>query len=240
MLELPWLDSTNTEFPSVTDALDEPNGLLAVGGDLSEQRLLAAYRNGIFPWFEDGQPILWWSPSPRAVLFPRSIHISRSLRKLLRQNIFQVSCDTQFNQVMNHCANTPRHGQLGTWITDEMLHAYQQLHLKGYAHSIEVWFESELVGGLYGIAIGKVFFGESMFSLKRDASKIALAYLAKQLDSWGFPLIDCQVSNPHLLSMGAEEIDRTHFSQLLHDNIDKSAPLPWGGTWNFDPLAETP
>ncbi|ARN75783.1 leucyl/phenylalanyl-tRNA--protein transferase [Oceanicoccus sagamiensis] len=232
MSTVSWLDPASVEFPTPDQALEDPNGLLAVGGDLSPERLIAAYRLGIFPWFEESQPILWWSPSPRAVLFPANIYLSKSLKKRLRRQQYSVSCDQQFSQVMQHCANIPRQGQDGTWITDDMLEAYCQLFEQGIAHSIEVWFEGELIGGLYGIAIGKIFYGESMFSLRTDASKVAFAHLAKQLDNWHFALIDCQVSNPHLTRLGAEEIDRGLFSQLLSDNIDNTDHHNWSADWN--------
>ena len=232
MSTISWLDSANCDFPAIDNALDEPNGLLAVGGDLSPERLIAAYRQGIFPWFEASQPILWWSPSPRAVLFPDRIYLSKSLKKRLRRKDYTVTCDQQFRRVMQHCADTPRAGQDGTWITDEMLQAYGELFDRGIAHSIETWQDGQLVGGLYGIAIGKVFYGESMFSLSTDASKVAFAHLAKQLENWGFAVIDCQVSNPHLTSLGAEEISREVFCKLLSDNIDKRSGDNWADNWN--------
>lgn len=227
-----WLNPATLDFPTTDNALDDPNGLLAAGGDLSPERLMAAYRQGIFPWFEDSQPILWWSPSPRAVLFPENIYISKSLKKRLRRGEYTVTCDQQFRQVMEHCADIPRAGQEGTWITDEMLDAYCELFARGVAHSIEVWHEGQLMGGLYGIAIGKVFFGESMFSRRTDASKIAFVHLAKQLENWGFAVIDCQISNPHLSSLGAEEINREMFTRLLSDNIDQHSSHNWTGDWN--------
>lgn len=227
-----WLDPSSLSFPPAEMALTEPNGLLAVGGDLDPDRLVAAYRQGIFPWYEEPQPILWWSPSPRAVLFPDHIHISRSLRKTLKRGQFTVTADQCFQAVMRACANTPRHGQTSTWITDAMLAAYCELHRRGVAHSVEVWMEGKLVGGLYGLAIGRVFFGESMFSTATDASKIAFVYLAKRLQRWGFPMIDCQVSNPHLMSLGAREIDRIKFTRLLRENIDKVNPNSWSTGWD--------
>lgn len=222
-----WLEPDNLSFPSIEHALDEPNGLIAVGGDLSVERLLAAYRMGIFPWYDSPQPILWWSPNPRMVLFPERVHISRSLAKKIRQQHFQLSFDRAFGQVIHHCAQVNRDGQPGTWIDDDMLDAYQQLHRLGHAHSVEAWFEGELVGGLYGIAIGRVFFGESMFSLQTDASKVAFVHMAKQLQAWGFPLIDCQVSNPHLLSLGAEEVSRSQFLDIVNSHIDLPGPDNW-------------
>lgn len=234
MSEIPWLEPGSLTFPPTTSALSDPNGLLAVGGDLSPARLIAAYRLGIFPWFDENQPILWWSPNPRAVLFPEKIHISKSLKKKLRQHTVTVTGDQQFLQVVEHCAQVPRSGQDGTWITDDMLDAYSVLHSMGVAHSVEVWQQGQLVGGLYGLVIGGVFFGESMFSLITDASKIAFVYLSVQLQRWGFALVDCQVTNPHLLSLGVEEIDRTLFSQLLSSNIDRTIEFYWAGNWDID------
>ncbi|MEH6909563.1 MAG: leucyl/phenylalanyl-tRNA--protein transferase [Oceanicoccus sp.] len=234
MSQIPWLEPNSLAFPPTTSALPDPNGLLAVGGDLSPARLIAAYRLGIFPWFEEDQPILWWSPNPRAVLFPEKIHISKSLRKKLRQQTVTVTGDQQFSLVVEHCAKTPRGDQDGTWITDDMLDAYRMLHSMGVAHSVEVWHRGELVGGLYGLAIGGVFFGESMFSVLTDASKVAFVYLSRQLQRWGFAVVDCQVTNPHLLSLGAEEIDRPLFNQLLSSNIDRKIECCWSGDWDFD------
>ena len=204
----------NEPFPPVEQAEIEPNGLLAVGGDLSSVRLLNAYRSGIFPWYSDDQPILWWSPDPRMVLYPDRLKISRSLAKTLRNRQFVVTFDRAFARVMTACS-APRKKEQGTWITPEMLAAYRELHRIGYAHSVEVWFEEELVGGLYGVSLGCVFFGESMFSIERDASKVALVHLTRLLKERGFQLIDCQVYSPHLVSLGAEEIERTRFCQEL-------------------------
>ncbi|MDH3326003.1 MAG: leucyl/phenylalanyl-tRNA--protein transferase [Gammaproteobacteria bacterium] len=219
-------------FPDVESAMDEPNGLLAVGGDLSVTRLLMAYENGIFPWFSQDQPILWWSPDPRMVLFPENFHIPRSLKKTIRQNKFQLTFNTRFEQVMRACAQ-PRPTQPETWITDTMLRAYVKLHHEGFAHSFESWNNGNLVGGLYGVAIGKVFFGESMFSFETDASKIAFAHAVKLLTDWGYELIDCQVASEHLAKFGASNISRKEFIQLLkiktHLSISESAwqsPLP--------------
>lgn len=216
MITLPWIDPNRLEFPDTSEALDEPNGLLAGGGDLSTERLLHAYRRGIFPWFEDGQPILWWSPDPRAVLFPERLHVSRSLRKVLRKGEFVVTADHDFESVMRACA-APRAGAVGTWITDEMLAAYTELHHRGFAHSIEVWRDRELVGGLYGLGLGRVFFGESMFSWADNASKVGFVHLVTQLRAWQFRLLDCQVSSGHLFSLGAEEIAREDFEKILLD-----------------------
>jgi leucyl/phenylalanyl-tRNA--protein transferase len=223
---VPWLNSTH-EFPAIETALVEPDGLLAVGGDLSPERLVAAYRHGVFPWFDKDQPILWWSPNPRAVLFPDKIYISRSLNKRIKRQQFTITTDQCFESVIERCANVPRGDQNGTWITDEMQEAYIELSKRGIAHSVEVWEKERLVGGLYGLAIGKIFFGESMFSLSTDSSKVAFVYLAKQLHQWDFALVDCQVSNPHLLSLGAEEIDRSDFKKILTDNIDLQTNSDW-------------
>lgn len=199
-------------FPPVETALDDPNGLLAAGGDLSPERLLSAYRQGIFPWYSEGQPILWWSPDPRAILFPERLRISRSLRKVLRKSPYSVTLDQDFPSVIQGCREAPRSQGPGTWITTEMLQAYRQLHDQGYAHSIECWQDGRLVGGLYGVAVGRVFFGESMFSLAPDASKIAFVHLAR---SGQYRLIDCQQPSEHLSRLGAECIPRREFTRLL-------------------------
>ncbi len=216
MITLPWLDPATLDFPPTDEALDDPNGLLAGGGDLSPERLLHAYRHGIFPWYEDGQPILWWTPDPRAVVYLEHFHLSRSLRKTLKRGVFTVTADTDFEAVMHACAE-PRDGAAGTWITDEMLQAYIRLHEQGVAHSIEVWRDGQLAGGLYGLALGRVFFGESMFSRADNASKVGFAHLVAQLKAWQFRLIDCQVSSQHLFSLGAEEIPREVFEKILLD-----------------------
>lgn len=223
---------SHTSFPPVENALREPNGLLAVGGDLSPQRLLEAYSKGIFPWFNADEPILWWSPNPRMVLFPEEIKISRSLRKTLKKDHYQIRTDGSFTQVMHACASS-RKGQVGTWIHPEMIAAYTALHDMGLAHCVETWMGGELVGGLYGVALGQVFFGESMFSRVPDASKIALVHLAKQLQRWKFGLIDCQVKTDHLTSLGAREIPRSEFSQQLDRLIADTKP---GNKWSFDPV----
>ncbi len=197
------------DFPDPEQALDDPNGLLALGGDLSPGRLLAAYRRGIFPWYEAGQPIMWWSPDPRAVLLPGELHVSRSLRRTLRSERFTVSTDRDFAGVITACAET--RALQGTWITSEMRTAYLQLHELGHAHSIETWQADKLVGGVYGIAIGRVFFGESMFSTERDASKVALAGLMEQLVERGFGLLDCQIETGHLQSLGSRLMARNDF-----------------------------
>lgn len=209
-----WLEPEPVEFPAVGSALTEPNGLLAAGGELNIAWLELAYSQGIFPWFESGQPILWWSPDPRMVLYPEELYTSRSLRKLLRKEPFQVTFDTCFSEVIEACSES-RAGMAGTWITDSMKSAYIALHDAGTAHSVEVWSNRRLVGGLYGVAKGKVFFGESMFSRQDNASKVAFVYLVEQLKRWGFQLIDCQVSSEHLISLGASEISRKKFSQHL-------------------------
>lgn len=209
-----WLDHTH-RFPPPSSALKNPNGLLAAGGDLSVERLLAAYRLGIFPWFTKDEPILWWSPSPRLVLNPKDIHITRSLSKVLRNKPYEIRFDTAFKEVMLACA-APRADQQGeTWVSDAMIVAYSNLFERGFAHSIETWIDNELVGGLYGVSIGRMFYGESMFSRMRDASKIALVHLCQFLGQRGFPLIDCQMHTPHLESMGAKLISRDTFLDHL-------------------------
>lgn len=207
-----WIsrDEPPEAFPPAQTALEYPNGLLAAGGDLAVERLLYAYRHGIFPWFEADQPILWWSPDPRCVLRPASLHVSRRLRRSLRRSPLGIRFDTAFAQVMRCCA-TARKPWSGTWITPSMMAAYRELHRLGWAHSVEVWQDGELAGGVYGVAMGRVFFGESMFSRVADASKIALLALCRELLRRGFLLLDCQVSSPHLLSLGAEELPRERF-----------------------------
>lgn len=223
---IPWLQG-DAPFPDVETALADPNGLLAAGDDLSAERLLAAYRRGIFPWFSAGQPVLWWSPAPRMVLFPAELKVSRSLAKVLRNSAYEIRFDTAFQDVMRACA-APRPGQNGTWITDDMVNAYARLHSLGYAHSVETWVEGELAGGLYGIAIGGMFYGESMFMRRRDASKIALVQLVRQLATRGFGMIDCQMRTGHLASLGGREIPRTEFSQRLAELINYALPT---GNW---------
>lgn len=210
---IPWL-GPNDPFPAVHTALRQPNGLLAAGADLSPERLLDAYSQGIFPWYNPGEPILWWSPSPRMVLFPAEIRITRSLGKTLRRGRFDVRTDTAFAEVMARCAE-PRPDQDGTWISPDIRAAYHRLHERGYAHSVESWLDGELVGGLYGVALGRVFFGESMFSRVSDASKVALAHLARHLEQAGFAVIDCQMTTAHLASMGGREIPRAEFGRGL-------------------------
>lgn len=203
-----------TAFPDLDCALDEPNGLIAVGGDLSPARLLMAYRHGVFPWFEEHQPILWWSPDPRAVLYPKQLRITRSLKKSIRNRGYKVTFDANFSAVIRACSQPRAYGR-DTWITEDMINAYQQLHDLGHAHSIEVWHGSELVGGLYGVLSGQMFFGESMFSLKTDASKMAFVYLCVYAESMGMPFIDCQLPNDHLMSLGAETMPRKTFKHAL-------------------------
>ncbi|KZZ56800.1 MAG: leucyl/phenylalanyl-tRNA--protein transferase [Oleiphilaceae bacterium] len=221
---LPWLNPQDN-FPSVDSALDDPNGLLAAGGDLSEERLIQAYRNGIFPWSSDDQPLLWWSPDPRCVIFPNHVHISRSLKKAIRKGGFSVSFDQSFKEVIDHCARGEEHS--GGWITEEMKYAYLNLAERGIAHSIEVWWNDLLVGGLYGLSFGRTFFGESMFSLKSNASKIAFAALCTQARNWNFPLIDCQMENEHLLSLGAELIPRDVFMEKIQHGMKHKEALSW-------------
>lgn len=209
---IPWL--YRPDFPPLEQALQEPNGLLAAGGDLSPEWLLAAYSRGIFPWYSATEPILWWSPDPRMVLRPPAIRITRSLRQALRQRRFTVRCDTAFRQVMETCAE-PREPGGGTWITPEMVAAYTRMHELGYAHSVETWQEGRLVGGLYGMALGRAFFGESMFSRATDSSKVALAHLARHLERLGFAVIDCQMATSHLASMGGATLPRADFAREL-------------------------
>ncbi|MBI3223166.1 MAG: leucyl/phenylalanyl-tRNA--protein transferase [Nitrosomonadales bacterium] len=226
---IPWLPD-DLSFPPVTHALRTPNGLLAAGGDLSPARLLQAYRNGIFPWFNRDEPILWWSPDPRMALIPEEFRISRSLGKILRRNVFTVRFDTAFTLVMRACA-APRDGHQGTWIDEQMIEAYAALHQLGYAHSVESWLDGELVGGLYGVGIGRMFYGESMFSQTSDASKVALAHLARQLSRWRFGMIDCQMHTPHLASLGARTMPREEFIAKLQELVN----YPPVTRWQFDP-----
>jgi leucyl/phenylalanyl-tRNA---protein transferase len=212
---LRWLSrSATVDFPPAQEALTEPNGLLAAGGDLAPERLLAAYRRGIFPWYEEGQPILWWSPDPRAVLWPDDLHVSRSLRRSMRNAGFELRIDTAFDTVVANCA-APRSYARGTWITRDMADAYGRLHRLGWAHSFETWRGDELVGGLYGVAQGGVFFGESMFARATDASKAALVHAVRYLKERQFALIDCQVASAHTLSLGATNIPRVEFLRLV-------------------------
>lgn len=213
-------------FPSIE--LAEPDGLLAIGGDLSIERLKLAYRMGIFPWFNDDGPILWWSPDPRMVLFPEELHVARSMRSMLNNPAYSVTADRQFRAVIEACQVAPRDGQQGTWITEEMVEAYVNLHRAGWAHSIEVWYKGELVGGLYGVAIGQVFCGESMFTKVSNASKLGFIRLAERLHKQGFTIIDCQMYTDHLASLGAREIDRADFMQYLPVSLhDLEEPSLW-------------
>lgn len=228
MISIPWLSPYNHDFPAAEFALNDPNGLLAVGGDLSPERILAAYQRGIFPWFNPGDPILWWSPSPRTVIYPHQLHISRSLLKLLRKGIYRVTFDNCFEDVMRACASPRRYAD-GTWISEDIIAGYTALHRRGHAHSVEVWQENQLVGGLYGMALGKVFFGESMFAYADNASKVGFAHLVRQLCLWNFALIDCQVANNHLFSLGAVEIPREEFQKMLVNFVNEPSVYsqPW-------------
>jgi len=214
----------------VSRALSEPNGLLAAGADLSPGRLIDAYRQGIFPWYSEDQPLLWWSPDPRMVLFPAELRLTRSLKKRLRRDDYEIRTDTRFEEVMRACAE-PRPGQGGTWITDDMVNAYCSVHAQGLAHSVETWIDGELAGGLYGIALGRIFYGESMFTRVTDASKLAFAHLVRQIERWGFGMIDCQMKTPHLATFGAREIPRGEFMRKLQELVNYPAPV---GEWRLD------
>jgi leucyl/phenylalanyl-tRNA--protein transferase len=226
---LPWLNPNALDFPPPDSALTDPDGLLAAGGDLSTERLIAAYKTGIFPWYSEDQPILWWSPDPRCALKPGAVHSSRSLKKFIRKTALTLTFDNAFERVISHCSRLE--SEEGTWITDEMYEAYLQLHDLGVAHSIEVSIDDELVGGLYGLAIGRCFFGESMFSVRPNASKVAFSALCRQLQRWNYSLVDCQVENSHLLSMGATSLPRQEFLSILKDNVDQQANHD---RWEFD------
>ncbi|OFE11932.1 leucyl/phenylalanyl-tRNA--protein transferase [Pseudohongiella acticola] len=230
MISITWLHPDNLDFPPVGQAFDDPPGLLAAGGDLRPERLLSAYARGIFPWYDDDSPILWWSPDPRMVLRPSDVHVSRSLAKLIRQGRFRITMDTAFADVIHACAAL-RAAREGTWITDEMQNAYIALHTLGHAHSVEIWDGDQLVGGLYGVAMGKLFFGESMFSVAPNTSKIAFVALATQLQNWGFALIDCQMPTDHLQSLGAHEMSRAKFQNVLQRWCE---PEPANVPWVFD------
>ena len=212
-----WIDPYDESggFPDINLAMKEPNGLLAVGGNLTPKRLVDAYKKGIFPWYTEGQPILWWAPDPRSVLFPDKLNISRSTIKKIRQDKYHITVDRAFKQVITQCA-APRSDGNGTWLTSQMIDAYSNLHELGYAHSAECWLDGELVGGLYGVSIGRVFFGESMYSRNSDASKIAFIYLATQLKEWGYAMIDCQVHSNYLQSLGASVIPRQEYINLIN------------------------
>lgn len=228
-MHLTLLDTENPgqAFPAIHKALKNPNGLLAVGGCLSNIRLINAYQQGIFPWYNPGEPILWWSPDPRLVLFPDHLHVSRSMAKTLRKKLFTITFDQCFTRVMEACA-TPRAYTAGTWLNEEMLQAYTLLHRQGIAHSVEVWLNHQLVGGLYGVAIGQVFFGESMFHTETNASKVAFIHLVQCLSQWNYQLIDCQVRTEHLMSLGAKEIKRHDFIELLRQLCSQ---LPSPNAW---------
>ncbi|VAX11541.1 Leucyl/phenylalanyl-tRNA--protein transferase [hydrothermal vent metagenome] len=229
-----WLNPYNREdFPDVALALREPDGLLAIGGDLSTERLLSAYQRGIFPWYSGDQPVLWWSPDPRSVLVPKKLRISRSLSKTIKNTPFRISLDEAFTQVIHECAQ-PRAHEAGTWITHEMNLAYIRLHEAGHAHSVECWQDDQLLGGLYGVAQGKVFFGESMFSRASNASKIAFVYLTRQLQHWNFGLIDCQIQSAHLDQFGAENVPRNVFVHSLEHLICVNDQYPQTGRWTLE------
>ncbi|MCP3433386.1 leucyl/phenylalanyl-tRNA--protein transferase [Stutzerimonas stutzeri] len=223
---LTWLKRDDLSFPPLETALREPNGLLAAGGDLRPERLLAAYRHGCFPWHQEGQPLLWWSPDPRTVLFPDELHVSRSLRKRMRHGDYRVTFDKAFAEVIQGCAG-PRSYADGTWITTPMQDAYVRLHEMGVAHSVEVWQQGQLVGGLYGLAMGELFFGESMFSRATDASKVGFVTLVERLREWGFALIDCQMPTRHLESFGARSIPRAAFAEALAMHLDRPSAADW-------------
>ncbi|HAG17570.1 leucyl/phenylalanyl-tRNA--protein transferase [Stutzerimonas stutzeri] len=223
---LTWLKRDDLSFPPLETALREPNGLLAAGGDLRPERLLAAYRHGCFPWYQEGQPLLWWSPDPRTVLFPDELHVSRSLRKRMRHGDYRVTFDKAFAEVIQGCAG-PRSYTDGTWITTPMQDAYVRLHEMGVAHSVEVWQQGQLVGGLYGLAMGELFFGESMFSRATDASKVGFVTLVERLREWGFALIDCQMPTRHLESFGARSIPRAAFAEALAMHLDRPSAADW-------------
>jgi leucyl/phenylalanyl-tRNA--protein transferase len=229
-----WL-AGDAPFPPIERALTEPNGLLAAGGDLSPERLLAAYRRGIFPWYSAGQPILWWTPDPRMVLDVASFKVARSLRKTVRQRRFEIRADTSFTRVIHACATTPRSGQFGTWITPQMVDAYTELHRRGYAHSVEAWKGDELVGGLYGLLLDRVFFGESMFAFETDASKVALVALVSVLRTIGVEMVDCQQETEHLATFGARPIARAEFAAKLGRLINSFHPST---TWPRGPIVD--
>ena len=216
MSTIPWLEETGYRFPDVSTALTEPDGLLTASDRISPELVLDAYRQGIFPWYSPGQPVLWWSPDPRCVIYPDSFHISRSLRRSLNRQAFEIRLNTAFAEVMQACAE-PREGQDGTWITQAMLDVYCQLHDQGYAHSIECWQNGRLVGGMYGLVLGDIFFGESMFSREKDASKVAMHYLLSEIKPF---MLDAQVASPHLMTMGAELIPREQFVAIIRSHLN--------------------
>ena len=231
-------EASDAPFPPAELSAREPDGLLAIGGDLAPVRLLNAYAGGVFPWFSEGQPLLWWSPDPRMVFRSGGVHLSTRFRRSLRGSRWRVRADTAFAEVMQACAQAPRPGQDGTWITAGMQQAYVQLHQLGYAHSVEVYDEETLVGGIYGVSIGRMFFGESMFSGRSGGSKVALAALAQTLAHWGWPLIDAQVENPHLLRMGAEHLPRAAFLQQVRSLVEQPGRVgSWTGAFGELPAA---
>jgi len=236
MRQLTWLDD-EADFPPVETALRDPNGLLAVGGRLDAETLQRAYRRGIFPWYSPGQPVLWWCPDPRTVLFPAELKLTRSLRKRIRNGGFEVSLDEEFSAVIAACAAS-RPERPDTWITPEIVAAYSALFRQGLAHSVEVRQDGELVGGLYGVALGRMFFGVSMFSMRSDASKVGFAWLVTQLRRWDFRLIDCQMHTAHLISLGAKDIPRARFLELMERarQLPQQA-APWRFDADHDPLA---
>jgi leucyl/phenylalanyl-tRNA---protein transferase len=229
-MRIPWLNDDDP-LPPVSRALKRPNGLLAAGGGLSVPRLTDAYSRGCFPWFNEGEPVLWWSPDPRMVLYPDELHVSHSLARRIRQGRFEIRIDSAFGDVMAACGE-PRPGQDGTWISPEMTAAYTALHVAGLAHSAETWVNGALAGGLYGVAIGRAFFGESMFSRVADGSKLALVHLVAQLRRWGFGVIDCQMKTAHLASLGAREIARSSFLEQIAGLVRQPAPA---APWRLDP-----
>lgn len=231
-IRLHWLDPRDPHqpFPPAHLAMRDPNGLLAIGGDLSTTRLIRAYSQGIFPWYNPDEPILWWSPDPRAILLPEQFKLSRSLKKTLARHNYAVTLDRAFTDVLEGCGG-PRAGSRGTWLGGDMKLAYRELHRRGFGHSVEVWREGQLLGGLYGVALGRAFFGESMFSRATDASKIGLYWLCHQLAGWGFRLIDCQVASDHLNSLGATEVSRERFLNLLRQAVAMPGRT---GYWQFD------
>jgi len=229
MRKLYSLDTINCEFPNPCDAARD--GLIAFGGDLSPRRLISAYSQGIFPWYSPGEPILWWSPDPRLILFPHKLNVSKSLRKRIRKKNFHVTMDCAFESVIQECANIRVENGTGTWITEEMIQAYMELYDLGFAHSVETWFDNELAGGLYGVSLGHAFFGESMFFRKTDASKIAMVALTAFVKTFDFDFIDCQLSTSHLVSMGAEDISRGAFLELLGQSLQHESLR---GRWVFD------
>lgn len=232
-----WLSASDPHdaFPPVDDALSEPDGLLAAGGDLSTERLISAYRRGIFPWYSEGQPLLWWSPNPRCVFRKGELHLSRRQQRYLRQSSAEVRFNTAFSDVIAACA-APRAAEQGTWITGEMIEAYERIHREGWAHSIEIWQADELVGGLYGLAIGRAFFGESMFSAQANASKIALLVLSRMLDSHKFGILDCQMVSRHLVGLGATSIPREAFVAILASLCEPASPFE---NWPSGPISVT-